>query len=175
MRHLFLCFSAVAATLAFTQSPAKPIDAGGTLTVAEGRVRVSQDGMYVAGYAGMPLTVKDRVLVLNDGKAVVTHADGCITELGSNSLFVFEQPSPCQGGIAAIRAIAPVKVAMPETAGAATGGGFLGGLSMPVVAGISTLVVGGMVGGIIAATDSGGGGLSDEELLLLRQRSFSAQ
>ena len=174
MRYLFPCVLAVIAACTAVQSVAQPVDAGGVLTVVEGHVRVNEGKMYVTAYSGMPITLKARVLVLNKAKAVVRHADGCVTELGANSLFVLNRQSPCHGGVAGIRMIKPVNVAMPESAGVAAAAGFLGGLSMPVVAGVGALVVGGTIAGIVAGTSGGGGGPSQEELqLLLRRKPLS--
>jgi hypothetical protein len=173
MRYLFLCVLAVVAACTAVQSVAQPVDAGGILTLVEGHVRVNEGKMYVTAYSGMPITLKARILVLNKAKAVVRHADGCVTELGANTLFVLNRQSPCHGGVAGIRMIKPVNVAMPESAGVAATGGFLGGLSVPVVAGVGAVVVGGTVAGIVAGT-SGGGGPSQEELqFLLRRKPLS--
>jgi|GEM_PF-3000435 len=178
MKYLFSCVLAVVAAGAAVQSFAQPIDAGGVLTMVEGPVKVNAGKMYVAAYSGMPIPLNARVLVLNKAKAVVKHADGCVTELGANTLFVLNRQSPCHGGVAGIRMIKPVNVAMPpESAGiaaTATTGGVLGGaVSMPVVAGVSALVVAGAVAGIVAGTSGGGGGLSPEEIQFLQKRKLS--
>lgn len=163
---------AVFAAGAAVQSVAQPVDAGGVLTVVEGHVRVNDGKMYVTAYSGMPIRLKARVLVLNKAKAVVRHADGCVTELEANTLFVLNRQSPCHGGVAGIRMIKPVNIAMPESAGVAATGGFLG-VSMPVAVGIGALAVGGAIAGIVVGT-SGGGGPSQEELqFLLRRISLS--
>jgi len=167
MRYLFSCVLAVVAAGAAVQSVAQPVDAGGVLTMVEGHVRVNEGKMYVNAYSGMPIALKARILVLNKAKAVVRHADGCVTELGANTLFVLDRNSPCHGGIAGMRMIKPVNVAMPESAGVAATGGILG-LSTPVIAGAGALAAGGAIAGIVAGTSGGGGGgPSEEELLFL--------
>jgi hypothetical protein len=173
MRVLFACVWAVVAACTAMRSVAQPVDVGGVLVLVEGHVRVNEGAMYKSAYSGMPIPLNTRVLVLNKANAVVKHADGCMTQLASNTLFVLDRKSPCQGGLAGIRMIKPVNVAMPaESAGIAVTGGFLG-VSMPVVAGVGALVVGGTIAGIVAGTSGGGGGLSPEEIQFLRKRKMS--
>ena len=173
MRFLFACMWGVIAVGAAMQSAAQPVDAGGILVRVEGHVRVNEGAKYQSAHPGMAIPINARVLVLNKAKAVVRHADGCLTQLAANTLFVLDRRSPCQGGVAVMRMIKPVDVAMPQSAGVAASGGILGGgLTIPVAVGVGALVVGGTVAGAVVGT-SGGGGPSRQELQFFLKRKLS--
>lgn len=148
----------------------------------EGLVLVNQGETYMPAQSGMSLNLGARVLAMEDGSAVVTQADGCVTRLDPNSLFILKSPSVCQGGEAALQKIGPFYAqAAGETAtdvgvggsagGAPTGGvldticgvpedigevfGLTGTTACAVGAGALIVVAGGIGFGIYEATSDG--------------------
>lgn len=94
----------------------------------QGLVLVNQGETYMPAQSGMSLNLGARVLAMEEGSAVVTQADGCVTRLDPNSLFILKSPSVCQGGEAALQKIGPYYAqAAGETATDMGVGGVLAG------------------------------------------------
>lgn len=167
MHRIHRCLSALATGLfgLVTVQAAAP---EGVLGEVQGIVLVSQGGTYTAAHSGMTLSLGVRVLTLESGSAVVTQADGCVTRLDPNSLFMLNSPSVCQGGEAALQRIGPYYASaltdVPIEGGAGGTPGGLGGILEDIgsVFG-STGTTAAVVGGGILAGIAGGIGFGVSE------------
>lgn len=95
-RFLAATVLAFAATGAFAQTAA-------TLSGIKGSVLVNHGKQFVTAEAGQMLVVGDRVMVMEGGKAKLTHADGCVQELPAGSLLVVQ--ASCSAAPARIGAL----------------------------------------------------------------------
>ncbi len=100
---------AIALALAslFASSAALAADPVATLGSAEGVVMVSKDKKFVSVQPGQALKAGDRVLVMQDGSALVRFNDGCELALPETSLAVIPAVSTCAGGNAEIAQLSP--------------------------------------------------------------------
>jgi hypothetical protein len=129
-----------------------------TLMEVNGAVLVNQGKDYQAAQSGMKLMANDRVFTKDKASAVIASKQGCVTRVGSNSLYVVKPVDPCHGGAAAQK-LAPGGYevggggASTGSASASTSGSWLGttnGMVTLGVIGVAT-VAGGVVGGLAAS------------------------
>jgi hypothetical protein len=94
-------------TAAALASPHGFAQAAATLTRIDGGVRVNQGVEFVEAFEQLALQTGDRIMTLEDGRAVVTFDDGCEIEAGPNTLITVPATSTCAGGVAPTQNIAP--------------------------------------------------------------------
>lgn len=82
-------------------------DSNATLNSIQGVVMVSKDKKFATVQNGQVLKAGDRVLVLQDGGAVIRFNDGCELTLPESSLAVIPEVSTCAGGNAEIAQLSP--------------------------------------------------------------------
>jgi hypothetical protein len=69
-----------------------------TLSSANGSVMVNQGKQFVSAQLGQALAAGDRVMVMQDGSAVVRFDDGCDVTINGGSVAVVPAVSTCAGG-----------------------------------------------------------------------------
>jgi hypothetical protein len=69
-----------------------------TLSAANGSVMVNQGKQFVSAQAGQALAAGDRVMVMQDGNAVVRFDDGCDVTINGGSVATVPAVSTCAGG-----------------------------------------------------------------------------
>ena len=99
--------SLIAIAISLIFSTAIPAHAAATLKRVQGEVRVNQGTEFVAAYDQLALQTDDRVMTLDDGKAVIVFDDGCEIEMAPNTLVTVPETSTCAGGVARAQNIAP--------------------------------------------------------------------
>lgn len=97
----------IVSSLVFSLGAAIPAFAAATLTLVEGGVKVNQGSEFVEAFEQLALQTGDRVMTLDNGRAVVTFDDGCEIEAGPNTLITVPSTSTCAGGVARTQNIAP--------------------------------------------------------------------
>ena len=108
-----------------------------TLGSTEGVVMVSKDKKFVTIQPGQVLKPGDRVLVMQDGAALVRFNDGCELALLETTLAVIPAVSTCAGGNAEIAQLSPASaqaLGLGKIAMSATGLWAVGGLPAAGVA-----------------------------------------
>ena len=134
---------AIALALAslFVSTAALAADSVAVLGSTEGVVMVSKDKKFVSVQTGQALKAGDRVLVMQDGSALVRFNDGCELVLPETSLAVIPAVSTCAGGNAEIAQLSPETaqaLGLGKIALSATGLWAVGGLpAAGVIAGES--------------------------------------
>jgi len=84
--------SALALSASAMGAPDEPV---GQIVRVDGSAMISQGTRYVNAQAGMPLRVKDRILVLEGGTAMLQFADGCQYSLTDSELLTIGTESAC--------------------------------------------------------------------------------
>ncbi|MFM6988391.1 MAG: hypothetical protein ACKOXG_06965 [Arenimonas sp.] len=102
MKAIVIAFASL-----FVSTAALAADPVAVLGSAEGQVMVSKDKKFVTVQTGQVLKPGDRVLVLQDGAALVRFNDGCELALPESSLAVVPKISTCAGGNAEIAQLSP--------------------------------------------------------------------
>ena len=69
-----------------------------TLSAANGSVMVNQGKQFVSAQAGQALAAGDRVMVMQDGSAVLRFDDGCDVTINGGSVATVPSVSTCAGG-----------------------------------------------------------------------------
>jgi type V secretory pathway adhesin AidA len=69
-----------------------------TLSSTNGSVMVNQGKQFVSAQKGQALAAGDRVMVMQDGSAVVRFDDGCDVTIDGGSVAVLPAVSTCAGG-----------------------------------------------------------------------------
>ena len=87
-----------------------------TLATVEGSVLVNQHGRYEAAVGGMTLNAGDRLLVMQNGKALISYPTGCQLTLPSNSVSTVEGADACR--TAELAAANSAEASSPNQAGA---------------------------------------------------------
>ena len=130
---------AIALALAglFVSTAALAADPVAVLGSSQGQVMVSKDKKFVSVQTGQALKAGDRVLVMQDGNALVRFNDGCELALPESSLAVIPAVSTCAGGNAEIAQLSPESaqaLGLGKVALSATGLWAVGGLPAAGVA-----------------------------------------
>ena len=96
---------AMAVLLSFGQAMAGELN--GTLKQVRGMVLVNYGKGFSVARGDMKVSLRDRVLTMEDASAVVVLKDGCVVKLTENTIFTVKQPSVCKGGADAKKTAGP--------------------------------------------------------------------
>lgn len=102
MRH-----AVFALIFALSATPALSADTVATLSRADGVVRVNQGSEFVTAVENIRLQPGDRIMTMDNGRAIITFLDGCELEAGPDTLITVPEVSTCKGGLARAQNIAP--------------------------------------------------------------------
>jgi hypothetical protein len=84
-------------TLAFSAAGTVAANSA-SLTSIKGGVMVNQGKQFVPGQSGQGVVAGDRIMVMQDGGAVLRFADGCDVTLEAGSVVTVPEVSTCAGG-----------------------------------------------------------------------------
>lgn len=91
-----------------------------TLSSANGSVMVNQGKQFVSAQSGQALAAGDRVMVMQDGSAVVRFDDGCDVTINGGSVAVVPAVSTCAGGKMEVSRLAGETSSVASTGSAGT-------------------------------------------------------
>jgi hypothetical protein len=81
---------------------------------------VSQGAQYVPAHEGMALRQGDRFMVLEDGNAIITFADGCRYSLADNEVLTIGATNTCTTGAVGSHEVTPHNAVAGDYSSAAT-------------------------------------------------------
>jgi hypothetical protein len=120
--------SVVTLTLALVFSGAA---SAATLSSANGSVMVNQGKQFVSAQSGQALAAGDRIMVMQDGSAVVRFDDGCDVTISGGSVAVLPAVSTCAGGKMEISRLAGETASVAAASSAGTWA-LIGGAALAV-------------------------------------------
>lgn len=80
-----------------------------SLAAVDGKILVNKGKGFVSAKPGMPLSEGDRIVALDGSKAAVAFPDGCVAQVGENSILALVKGTGCDAK--PVKTGAPVRVA----------------------------------------------------------------
>lgn len=130
---------ALFALIAMMTTPTWAADTVARLSRADGTVRVNMGDEFVNAVENTALKAGDRIMTMDDGRAIITFNDGCDLQAGPNTLITLPAVSNCAGGLVRTQNIAP---GGGEAVGASESSGWRTALLIAIpVAGAAAVII----------------------------------